>query len=279
MSQISQSELSEEVEGQGDDAIVAISDPGEVNRAEHRRGDRAIVHISNVFAWLFPVLMIAICAQVVLRGAGHNQAWLDDLQWWVYGAAVMIGVGYAVTTNSHVRVDILYDNFPANKQRKIDVFGLAWLFLPFIILCWDTTVSYAISSVVADEGSDSPNGLHNLWILKVFMNVSFLFIGAATWFAYVRCLSKLVTPLWWRKLLWAFPSAAFVMNLFVFYVAAGIILLTTEADTMRLATRHWFFDEFAIGPEDMKYTVALALVLTVALIGVAYVMRDRSEEA
>ena len=75
-----------------------------------------IVFISTLFAWLFPFLMVAICAQVVLRGAGMNQAWLDDFQWWLYGSAVLVGIAYAVTTNSHVRVDILYDGFSLSEH-------------------------------------------------------------------------------------------------------------------------------------------------------------------
>ncbi|MEO0828971.1 MAG: hypothetical protein AAFY03_00740, partial [Pseudomonadota bacterium] len=106
--------------------LVQLYDPGEENRAEHNRGDRLIVGISNAIAWVFPLLMLAICTQVVLRTVGRyqdslvgiplleglsligNQAWLDDLQWWMYGFACLDGVAYAVTTNSHVRVDIFY---------------------------------------------------------------------------------------------------------------------------------------------------------------------------
>jgi TRAP-type mannitol/chloroaromatic compound transport system permease small subunit len=259
---------------------VAISDPGEVGRAEHTSGDRAIVQISNVFAWLFPVLMVAICAQVILRQLGLNQAWLDDLQWWLYGAAVLIGVGYAVTTNSHVRVDIFYDNYPPEKQRRTDIFALAWLFLPFVILAWDVTLDYALTSIASREGSSSPNGLHGLYLLKTFMNLSFLFIAAATWFAYVRALSRLARPLWWRKLLFAFPSVVFAVNLVIYYSAIGIVLLFTEAETAREASRAWFFDEFDIGEnQEMKFTVLAALLATAALIAIAYLRRDTSEDA
>ena len=169
---------------------VALYDPGEIGREEHNRGDRLIVAISNLAAWLFPILMIAICTQVVLRNLGRygigpgNQAWLDDGQWWLYGAAVLAGIGYAVTTNSHVRVDIRYDNFPEAKKDRTDIAALVWFFLPFVIMCWDYTIHYAVASVIADEGSDSPNGLHNLWILKVVMNASFVFIAVATYAAY-----------------------------------------------------------------------------------------------
>ncbi|UWQ20625.1 TRAP transporter small permease subunit [Jannaschia sp. W003] len=259
--------------------LVAISDPGEVGRAEHTRADRFVIHVSNVFAWLFPILMIAICSQVVLRGMGNNQAWLDDAQWWLYGAAVLVGVAYAVTTNSHVRVDIFYDGFAPAKQRRTDIFGLAWLFLPFIIMCWDVTLDYAISSVIAREGSDSPNGLHRLYLLKVFMNLSFLLIAFATWSAYVRMLSRLTWPHWWKRLLFAFPAVWYAVQLAIWYAALGIVLAFADAENARTAGRHPFYDEIELLPgQEAKYTVILALFVTLAIIGVAYLLRDRSRD-
>lgn len=250
--------------------IAAINDPGEVGREHHNKGDRLTIAVSNLFAWIFPFLMAAICAQVVLRSAGMNQAWLDDFQWWLYGSAVLVGIGYAVTTNSHVRVDIRYDNFPKEKKLRTDIFALAWLFLPFIILCWDVTLHYAIASVVADEGSDSPNGLHNLWILKLIMNASFVLIGFATWSAYVRYLGQYTRPVLWKKLLFAFPSTMFAVNLAIYYALWWFVYLTGGDDMdARQAGRHPLFDEFELGNYDIKYTIVITLVATIILIGIA----------
>jgi TRAP-type mannitol/chloroaromatic compound transport system permease small subunit len=261
---------------QQSDDLIKLSDPGEVGRAEHNRGDRVSVAVSNVFAWLFPILMLAICSQVVLRTSGFNQAWLDDLQWWLYGSSALMAIGYAVTTNSHVRVDIFHENFSERKKTRIEIFALAWLFLPFIILSWDITVPYALQSIQNDEGSSSPNGLHNLWILKTFMNLAFIFIAFATWAAYVRFLSKLVKPTLWRQLLYALPSTIFLVNLVVYYVIWWVLRLTTPAEVSdRDIGRHWLFETFEIGPEEMKWTVLFALIGTVILIGAARAL-DRS---
>ena len=258
------------------DEIIAISDPGEVGRAEHNRADRVIIAISNIFAWLFPILMVAICCQVVLRYVGMNQAWLDDFQWWLYGSAVLVGIGYAVTTNSHVRVDILYDRFPAEKKHRTEIFALVWLFLPFTILAWDVTLSYALASIAADEGSDSPNGLHNLWILKSFMNVSFVLIGVAIWAAYVRNLAHLTRPVLWKQLLYAFPSTMFLINIATYYAIWWVIFLISPEDTTtREVGRHPIFDEIEVGNYDIKYTIIITLVLTFVVIGAARLM-DRS---
>ncbi|SDE04465.1 TRAP transporter small permease subunit [Ruegeria marina] len=258
----------------GDEPSVAINDPGEIDRGEHGRGDRFVVNLSNVVAWLFPILMIAICAQVVLRQAGNNQAWLDDFQWWLYGAAVLVGVAYAVTTNSHVRVDIFYDNFDPRRKARIDVFALAWCFLPFVILSWDVTLGYAISSVVADEGSDSPNGLHNLWILKVVLNLSFVLIAMATWSMYKRRLKVLTAPTLGRKLLYALPSTMFAINLAAYYAIYVYHWLTLpEGENPRAIARKPIFDEFEAGPWDIKYTIVITVVLTIVVVGLA-LLRD-----
>jgi len=219
------------------DELIQLSDPGEVGKAEHTRVDRAVVYVSNIFAWMFPLLMFAIVAQVVLRSSGFNQAWLDDLQWWLYGSSGLIAIGYAVTTNSHVRVDIFHEHFSERRKNRIEVFALAWLFLPFVIMAWDLTVPYAAQSFRNDEGSSSPNGLHNLWLLKWFMNFTFVFIGVAIWAAYVRFLGKLTKPVLWKQLLYAFPSTMFLINMVVYYVIWWGLRLTTPAEvTERLAT-------------------------------------------
>ncbi len=264
-------------------AVAAVTDPGEVGKEHHNTGDRLTVRISNIFAWLFPILMVIICTQVVLRTLGRmdigpgNQAWMDDLQWWLYGTAVLVGIAYAVTTNSHVRVDIFYDNFPPRKKHKYNVIALAWLFLPFVILCWDVTLHYGIASILSDEGSDSPNGLHNLWILKVLMNLSFVLMAFAAWSAYLRNLAALTEPALWKTLLFAFPTTMYLVNLTVYYLLWGAIYVTSpEGMTTRDMGRHVIFDEFDLGQWEIKYTIVITIVATVLLIGLARLLHRRA---
>ena len=150
-----------------DPSAAPTVDPGEKEREHHNGIDRFVVHIANATAWLFPVLIIAINTQVVIRKMGNNQAWLDDAQWWIYGFAMTVGFVYAITTQSHVRVDILHSNFSIKKKARLEVFGLGWLLLPFLIMMCDILTHYGWTSFIAREGSDSPNGLHRLYLLKL----------------------------------------------------------------------------------------------------------------
>ncbi len=261
--------------------LVAVSDPGEIGRKDHNRGDRFVVFVSNIAAWLFPLLMLAITAQVILRNNGMNQAWLDDLQWWLYGMAVLVGVGYAVTTDSHVRVDILYDQFPEEKKTRVNIFAIGWLFLPFIVLSWDVTFDYALGSIRADEGSNSPNGLHNLWILKTFMNVSFVFIAVACWAAIVRNVSRQNPPKLWRVLWAAFPATFLLVNLAIYYGLYFVTsMLAAEGATSREISRGPAFGTLEFGNYELTYTVIAALIITPILVLVLRAMDpSRKSEA
>ena len=248
------------------DQSVAISDPGEVGRSEHTWVDRLVVGVANISAWLFPLLMVAIVTQVIIRKMGHNQAWLDDAQWWIYGFAMMVGFAYAITTDNHVRVDILHQHFTPLKQARIEIFGLGWLLLPFLGIMTDILIHYAWSSITAREGSDSPNGLHMLFLLKSSIPILFVAAVIATWSALYRNLA-LVTPVaTWKLIIAALPACWFLAERAVYYILWWFVW-ATEPD---LVTRK-------IGKEPiMEWTVWYGLF---ALIFIALVTLGLSRRA
>ena len=208
------------------DHVAEITDPGERSREAHLWGDRLMIGIGNITAWLFPILMIAIVAQVFLRKAGHNQAWLDDAQWWLYGVALLVGFGYAITTDSHVRVDIFHANFSTEKKARIELVALGWCLLPFLVMMTDIMVHYAAASWRSGEGSDSPNGLHGLYWLKSLLPILFSVSIIATFAVLYRNLSTLKKPALWSLLLAAFPAAWFISERAVYYTLWWVTRLT-----------------------------------------------------
>jgi len=249
------------------EASIAISDPGDVNRDQHLWGDRMMINIGNITAWLFPILMVAIVTQVVIRKMGYNQAWLDDAQWWMYGFAMLVGFGYAITTDSHVRVDILHQNFTPQKKARIEVFALGWLLLPFLGMMTDILLHYAWSSIKALEGSDSPNGLHRLYLLKSAMPIMFAAAIVAAWFATKRNLAKLKTPFLFRMIMATLPFVLFLADRIVYYVLYWVTLLSNPELNPRRIAREPIF--------EYELYFALGVVCIVALISY---MRARGSE-
>ncbi|MEM9583535.1 MAG: TRAP transporter small permease subunit [Pseudomonadota bacterium] len=247
--------------------VLKISDPGEVGRETHGFFDRLMINIGNVTSWLFPILMFAIVSQVFLRGAGNNQAWLDDFQWWLYGFAMLTAFGYAITTNSHVRVDIFHQNFSDQKKAKIEVFAIGWLLLPFIAIMTDVLVHYAWQSIVSGEGSSSPNGLHRVYLLKATLPVLFLLAGLAAWARFKHNMRQFTDTGLASQLIWMLPTAIFVGWRLVHYAAYWVIFFTNSEVKPRRITREPFFD----------YALSVAAVSVVALIVLGLVIRKRKD--
>ncbi|MEP5153213.1 TRAP transporter small permease subunit [Planktotalea sp.] len=198
--------------------------------------DRLVIFVSSVTGWLFPILMLAITAQVVMRKLGHNQAWLDDAQWWMYGFSMTVGFSYAITTQSHVRVDILHQNFSAPKKAKIEVFGLGWLLLPFLIIMADVLFHYGWASFVAGEGSSSANGLHKLYLLKLSLPALFVLAILASMSMMRRHLMVFASARLWTFLLGMFPAAWFMAERASFYILWWAIRATnSEIEVRRIS--------------------------------------------
>ena len=250
--------------------VLAISDPGEVNRDSHTKADRFVINFGNVVAWAFPLLMIAIVAQVFLRANGVNQAWLDDLQWWMYGFAMLTAFGYAIVTNSHVRVDILHQNFSEARKARIEAFALGWLLLPFLALMTDVMFHYAVASIEAGEGSSSPNGLHRLYILKASLPFLFVLAIVATYSALCKNIAKFTERDLPHTLIWLFPSAVFILWRALHYVMYWAVALTdSETPTRRITREYGIFD----------YGHIIALVAVVAVIGVTLMLSRKKGAA
>lgn len=250
------------------DHVAEISDPGDRNRENHLWGDRFVIGVGNLAAWLFPLLMVAIVAQVFLRKAGMNQAWLDDAQWWLYGSALLAGFGYAITTDSHVRVDIFHEHFSGKKKARIEIFGLGWLLLPFLLMMTDILMHYAWASFIAREGSDSPNGLHMLYLLKGSLPALFGVAMLAAWFALKRNLMVLTTPKLWHMLLAAFPAVWFAAERGAHYALWWVVRLTNPDIISRKISREPLLD----------HTIWYGLAIIIALIVLSFVMARRNPE-
>ncbi|PIE12628.1 MAG: TRAP transporter permease DctQ [Rhodobacterales bacterium] len=250
--------------------VIAISDPGERDRQSHLKGDRIVIAFGNLVAWAFPILMLAIVSQVILRKAGFNQAWLDDAQWWIYGFAMVTGFAYAITTNSHVRVDIFHANYSPARKARIECFGLGWLLLPFLIMMTDVLFHYAWSSVLAREGSDSPNGLHGLYILKASLPLLFGLAILATVSILMRHLVQLAPVRLWTLLVAMLPGAIFAAERTIYYVLWWGVRLTNAGIKPKRISKEPIF--------EWTTWMGAAVVLTLILLGWLMARRKGAEE-
>ncbi|MEM8570394.1 MAG: TRAP transporter large permease subunit [Pseudomonadota bacterium] len=142
--------------------------------------DYGVKAVGHVVMWANALLIAAIFSQVALRYLfSQNYPKLDELQWHLYGLVTMVGISYALVTDSHVRVDVLHMNLSRRAQRVIEVIGILTLLTPFIYLMIDQGYDYFYESFRVNERSDSPTGLPARWALKAVIPISFVLLALA----------------------------------------------------------------------------------------------------
>ena len=143
--------------------------------------DGVISAIGKSASWLWIVVTGVIIYAVVGRYAfGQGSVTLEEVQWHLAGAGWLLGLGYTLVTDDHVRVDVIHERLSLKGQAWIELFGLVFLLLPFLVLAVYEMIPYAVSSWEQGETSQAPAGLPDRWILKGVLALSFgLLIVAA----------------------------------------------------------------------------------------------------
>ena len=142
--------------------------------------DGLIRGIGRWLAWVYLLLMAVILLQVVLRyGFGHGLVALEELQWHLYAIGVMFGVSYAQVLDAQVRVDPLRGRLSDNAKRWIEVLGILFLALPFVVVVQVHSMDFVADAWRTAERSAAPLGLPARWVIKAVIPVSFGLLGIA----------------------------------------------------------------------------------------------------
>ena len=154
--------------------------------------DGLIRGIGRGLAWVYLLLMLVILLQVVLRyGFGHGLVALEELQWHLYAIGVMFGVSYAQVLDAQVRVDPLRGRLSANSKRWIEVLGILFLALPFVVVVQVHSMDFVADAWRTAERSSAPLGLPARWAIKAVIPVSFGLLGIALM---MRLMRELFAP-------------------------------------------------------------------------------------
>ena len=104
---------------------------------------------SCIFGLVFMIAVIFI--EVIGRyGFNHPFIWTNELAEYLFAVTALLVGGWLIATESHVRVDILYQRLSVKKRAVADVFTFIF-FLTFVAgLLW-TSVPRTLHSVAMRE--------------------------------------------------------------------------------------------------------------------------------
>lgn len=143
-----------------------------------RTVDRLNDVIGRAVSWLTLAMVLVTFASVVLRyGFSLGWIWLQESYIWLHGIVFMLGAGYTLLHDGHVRVDLIYRGASPRYKAWVDLCGALSLLLPMIVVVAWFSWSYVIDSWIYLEGSPTTGGLPGLFLLKTVLLVFCALVG------------------------------------------------------------------------------------------------------
>lgn len=148
-----------------------------------RAVDRLTGVLGRFVSW-FVLAMVAIGAYNALvrylgrfTGTSLSSNLYLELQWYLFSLIFLLGAGYALKENAHVRVDVLYGRVGRRTRAWIDAAGAVLMLLPFCaFMLWVSWPSVHNSWTIREVSPD-PGGLPR-YPLKAVILVCFVLLLA-----------------------------------------------------------------------------------------------------
>lgn len=116
--------------------------------------------IGRLVGWLVLAAVLISAGNAVMRKAfsiGSN-AYLE-VQWYLFAAVFMLGAGYVMLRNGHVRIDFVASRLSARTNAAIDLAGLLVVVLPLALLMIDLSWPLFMRAWTSGEMSQNAGGL------------------------------------------------------------------------------------------------------------------------
>ena len=145
--------------------------------------DRLTSRLGRLISWLTLAMVLIGAYNAIARYLGRfihanlsSNLYLE-LQWYLFSLIFLLGAGFALKENAHVRVDVLYGRLRRRARARIDVIGSLLMLIPFcVFVLWVSWPSIRNSWLVREVSPD-PGGLPR-YPLKAVIIVAFILLLA-----------------------------------------------------------------------------------------------------
>lgn len=116
--------------------------------------------IGHGLLWLVLLAVLVSAGNALVRKlfqASSNA--LLEIQWYLFAAVFLLGAGYALLKNAHVRIDILSSRFSPRTRNWIDVIGIVLFLIPLCLMLIGMSWPLVVNAWVSGEMSQNAGGL------------------------------------------------------------------------------------------------------------------------
>ena len=121
-------------------------------------------------SWLTLLMVVLTVVIVVLRYYFESGSIaLQESITYLHGVVFMLGIAFTLQRGGHVRVDIFYRGFTAQKKALVDFIGGILFLLPDCLLIFTFSWDYVMASWAIGETSEERSGIAGIYLLKTLL--------------------------------------------------------------------------------------------------------------
>ena len=116
--------------------------------------------VGKVTMWLILATTLISAGNAIVRKIFDSSSnALLEIQWYLFAGVFLLGAGYGLLKNSHVRIDFLASRFSDRTRNWIDVFGILAVLFPFCIIIINLSWPLFTQALESGEMSQNAGGL------------------------------------------------------------------------------------------------------------------------
>jgi TRAP-type mannitol/chloroaromatic compound transport system permease small subunit len=122
--------------------------------------DRLNQTVGQFTTWLILATTLISAGNAIVRKAFDSSSnALLEVQWYLFAAVFMLGAGYGLLKNSHVRIDFISGMLSPRTRNWIDVGGIVLALFPFCVICIYLSWPLFMQAYNTGEMSSNAGGL------------------------------------------------------------------------------------------------------------------------
>lgn len=134
-------------------------------------------YLGRGVSWITFGLVVLVFVDVVMRYAFKTSfVFVQEMEWHMFSVIFLLGAGYTLLHDEHVRVDIFYQRMSKKSRAWINLLGTTFFLFPGCYMIIATAIPFAMDSYSVMEGSPDPGGVPFRFILKACVPVGFVFV-------------------------------------------------------------------------------------------------------
>ncbi len=143
--------------------------------------DRLNSFVASIASFIVLALAFLVFYDAFMRYLFHEGSIaLQELEWHFFDLTFLLGIGYALKHDKHVRVDIFFEKFSSKTKEYINILDNLFLIIPFSLLIIYFGYDFALQSYIQHESSSDPGGLCCRYLIKsaIVISAILLFLQA-----------------------------------------------------------------------------------------------------